>query len=190
MRILTLIILLIATTASAQTYQIDWYVIGSGGGQAQSANYQINGTVGQPIVGVSSSSNYIVESGFWVGAGLVSCYDYVPGDVNMRNGRWPPQIIGSDVTYLVNFFRGITEACLIDGFYASADINGDCRVIGSDVTRLVNYFREINDIDWCPDFEPCWHTIYECPAISPADWPGCDPPIVAATTKVITESRK
>jgi hypothetical protein len=59
---------------------------------------------------------------------------YMHGDVNCDN-----QIIGSDVTYLVNYFRGLVgPAC--DPFLR-ADTNGDCNVIGSDVTYLVNYFR-------------------------------------------------
>jgi len=31
---------------------------------------------------------------------------YLPGDVNMSGGAWPPAATGPDVTYLVNFFRG------------------------------------------------------------------------------------
>ena len=187
MKLTGIFIVLIIMSASvlAQDYSIDWYVIGSGGGESQSENYQINGTIGQPVVGFSSSVNYIVESGFWVGAGGPSCYNYFPGDVNMGNGSWPPAVIGSDVTYLVNFFRGITAACLLDGFYAAADINGDCSVIGSDVTRLVNYFRGMNEVSWCPDYEPCWHTIFEIPANSPADWPDCDPEPSITSSKVI-----
>ena len=41
---------LCASVAFAQTYQIDWYVIGSGGGHAESATYKVDGTIGQSIV--------------------------------------------------------------------------------------------------------------------------------------------
>ena len=75
--------------------------------------------IAQPIAGVSSSTNYTVDAGFWVGAGEVgpSGYAYLPGDVNMALGIWPPSVIGGDVTYLVGYFiGGGQESCLLDGF--------------------------------------------------------------------------
>jgi len=106
----------------------------------------------------------------------VDTYEYFPGDANMHNGTWPPQLIGSDVTYLVNFFRGLTEnpACKIASFYCAADINGDCSVIGSDVTRLVNFFRGMNQVSYCPDYEPAWHIPSDFPLLAPSGWPNCD----------------
>ena len=82
-------------------------------------------------------------------------YDYVPGDVN-GDGL----VLGSDVTYLVSYFRGIMEPqpeWLFgpDNFWAGADANGDCQVIGSDITYLVSYFRGIHsEIQWCPQYPP------------------------------------
>ena len=112
-------------------------------------------------------------------------YDYLPGDANMNNGAWPPAVIGSDVTYLVNFFRGLTAnpACLLDGFYASADVNASCTVIGSDVTRLVNFFRGSGVIEYCPAYEPLWHNTGELPAEPPAGWPNCNAPVM--TGKIV-----
>jgi hypothetical protein len=101
-------------------------------------------------------------------------YDYLPGDVNMINGQWPPQVIGSDVTYLVTYFRGAVTACYLDSFWCSADANGDCQVIGSDVTRLVSYFRGLAEISWCIDYEPAWFTLDDLPAEAPTGWPGCN----------------
>ena len=60
---------------------------------------------------------------------------FVPGDAN-GDGR----VIGSDVTYLVAYFRGINPPPT--PFFAG-DANGDCQIIGSDVTYLVAYFRGI-----------------------------------------------
>jgi hypothetical protein len=105
---------------------------------------------------------------------FIDSYDYLPGDANMPNGIWPPAVIGADVTYLVNYFRAISGPCLLDDFYCSADVNGDCLVIGSDVTRLVNYFRGLSDIVWCPDYEPCWPTPDDLPADMPSGWPNCE----------------
>jgi len=101
---------------------------------------------------------------------------YLPGDANMYVGAWPPAVIGSDVTYLVNFFRGLSAnpACLLEGFYCAADVNASCTVIGSDVTRLVNFFRGEGEIEYCPDHEPLWHNQSELPPTEPAGWPGCE----------------
>jgi len=103
-------------------------------------------------------------------------YEYLPGDANMYLGGWPPNVIGSDVTYLVNFFRGLetNPPCNIDGFYMSADVNASCTIIGSDVTRMVNFFRGTGVIQICPDWEPAWHDASELPPTAPPGWPNCD----------------
>ena len=105
---------------------------------------------------------------------------YLPGDANMANGAWPPAVIGSDVTYLVNYFRDtpVNPACLINGNYMAADMNGSCSVIGSDVTRLVSYFRGQATIQYCPDWDPAWITPADCPEMPPAGWPNCQEPII------------
>jgi len=36
-------------------------------------------------------------------------YNYLPGDINISNGTWPPSLINSDVTYLVNYFRQLNN---------------------------------------------------------------------------------
>lgn len=99
---------------------------------------------------------------------------YTPGDANMYNGIWPPGVIGSDVTYLVNYFRGAVEPCLLEDFYCAADVNGDCRVVGSDVTRLVSYFRQLGELSYCPDYPPAWPTIDDIPETMPEGWPECE----------------
>ena len=117
-------------------------------------------------------------------------FAYLPGDANMYNGAWPPAVIGSDVTYLVNFFRGLESnpACNIEGFYMSADVNASCTIIGSDVTRLVNFFRGSGVIEYCPDWEPLWHNTSELPDSMPEGWPNCDPPIVTGELVVPSPS--
>ena len=59
------------------------------------------------------------------------------GDANC-NGS----LIGSDVTYMVNFFRG-SGPCPCS--MCAGDANGDGRIIGSDVTYLVRYFTGVGD---------------------------------------------
>ena len=120
---------------------------------------------------------------------IQSGYQYLPGDANMFNGTWPPAVIGSDVTYLVNYFRGVTtnQACLLGGFYAAADVNGSCTVIGSDVTRLVNYFRGQGEIEPCPDYAPAWLTPADCPEDAPSGWPNCETPVLTGKKAVEPE---
>jgi len=100
--------------------------------------------------------------------------EYLPGDANMNIGDWPPSVIGSDVTYLVNYFRILAEPCLLSGFYCSADINGDCLIIGSDVTKLVSYFRGTAEISSCVYYESAWPTPDDLPAEEPDHWPNCE----------------
>jgi len=107
---------------------------------------------------------------------FISRHSYLPGDANMANGIWPPQVIGSDVTYMVNYFRGFpsSQTCLLDGFWCSADVNGDCNIIRSDVTKLVTYFRGLTELSFCPDYEPAWPTFNDLAPAAPAGWPNCE----------------
>jgi hypothetical protein len=89
-------------------------------------------------------------------------------------GQWSPQVIGGDVTYMVGYFRGINEACMLGGFYCAADANGDCLVIGSDVTKMVSYFRGLTELDFCPDYPPAWPTPGDLPENAPSGWPNCE----------------
>ncbi len=165
---------LIVTITFAQNYQMGQYVISSGGDQSESDDFKVKCTIGQPIIGTTSSSNLISKLGFWNNT-IVSSYAYFPGDANMFIGIWPPQVIGSDVTYIVSYFRGLpNEPCLLDGFWASADVNGDCNIIGSDVTRLVNCFRGIGSIEFCPDYPPAWYSEDDFPLEQPDGWPNCE----------------
>jgi len=114
----------------------------------------------------------------------VLSYGYLPGDANMSAGTWPPSVISSDVTYLVNYFRGLNTGCLMDGFYCSADANGTCTVTGSDATRIVNYLRGMIDLTYCPNYLPAWPITDDLPDDAPAGWPGC------ATSKTIISTDK
>lgn len=84
-----------------------------------------------------------------------SACDYKPGDINGDDN-----VIGSDVTYAINYFRGGTpppDSCQLSNetwLYTAADANGDCRFIGSDVTYMVNFFRGGNPPQWCSEVPP------------------------------------
>ena len=79
--------------------------------------------------------------------------DYLPGDIN-GDGH----VIGSDVTFGVNFFRGVgphpPDSCFNANsgswLYSAGDVNGDCGFISSDITYLVNFFRGVNtELHFC-----------------------------------------
>jgi len=87
-------------------------------------------------------------------------YSCLPSNANMALCIRPPSVIGGDVTYLVGYFIGSGQApCYVDGFWCSADINGDCLIIGGDVTALVSYFIGGGSISYCPDYEPAWPSL-------------------------------
>ncbi len=73
-------------------------------------------------------------------------YSFLSGDAN-GDGR----VIGSDVTYLVQYFRGANPA---PNPRLSGDANGDCVLTGPDVTYMVNFFRDTGDAPRYGDCQP------------------------------------
>ena len=69
---LTVILLLAGSVLamSSTNYRLDWFtpMTGGGGAPASSASYAVNLTVGQTVIGASSSANYGVGLGYWYGA--------------------------------------------------------------------------------------------------------------------------
>jgi hypothetical protein len=57
--------LVMTPVLAAGDSEISWYVIGGGGGPAESSVYTLNGTIGQSLVGISSDSDRELCSGFW-----------------------------------------------------------------------------------------------------------------------------
>lgn len=148
------ILLILTPVIAAQNYRVDRYVIASGGGEMSSTGYSVNGTIGQPLVGSSSSSSYIVESGFWVGAGGAAACEYVTGDVNGSDSY-----NGLDITYGVAFLKGgnepMCEFCALcpDWFYCG-DVNGSCNYNGLDITYGVAYLKGGPGLIPCGDCPP------------------------------------
>lgn len=56
-------------------YVLSASVFGNGGGMASNASYNSSFTLGQSITGISSNTNYIMNSGFWYSAGLITDID-------------------------------------------------------------------------------------------------------------------
>lgn len=61
-----------ALAMDSANYRLDWFtpLTGSGGGTARSANYAVNLTVGQTVVGGSDSVGYAACLGYWCGAAV------------------------------------------------------------------------------------------------------------------------
>ena len=60
------LVLFLATTASAQSYSINWYKIAGGGGTSSGGQYTLSGTIGQPDASVAmNGGNYSLTGGFW-----------------------------------------------------------------------------------------------------------------------------
>jgi hypothetical protein len=70
--ILLAVVLALLLTSAAQAmhsanYALDWLapLTSGGGGEASSAHYSINYSVGQSAIGAASSTHYISNLGFW-----------------------------------------------------------------------------------------------------------------------------
>ncbi|HQK88700.1 MAG TPA: hypothetical protein PLU25_13840, partial [Acidobacteriota bacterium] len=50
----------------ADTYAIDWWTVAGGGGASSGGPYLVEGTIGQPVVGISAGNEYSLASGFWL----------------------------------------------------------------------------------------------------------------------------
>jgi hypothetical protein len=57
---------MLAANACAQSYSIDWFTVGGGGGTSTNGQYSITGTIGQPDAGSAmTNGQYSVTGGFW-----------------------------------------------------------------------------------------------------------------------------
>jgi hypothetical protein len=50
---------------SAQTYSIDWFTVGGGGGVSTGGVYSVTGTMGQSDAGAMGGGTYSLTGGFW-----------------------------------------------------------------------------------------------------------------------------
>ncbi len=123
--------------------QINWWVIGAGGGTGSSANYALAGTVGQTAVQFGSSPSYGLHSGFWQVFGSGDCCVGRVGDANGLGGDEPT--IG-DVSVMIDakFITGTCEGIL--DCMTEADVNqtgllaADCDdVTIGDISILIDY---------------------------------------------------
>ena len=136
---------LIGTTSAmgSLNFDLSWNVIGGGGGSLASASYSMGSTVGQ-ITGLSTSTSYKLQSGFWVmddttcGSGIVP----LPGfsnpptdpdgdclfeDLNANNRK-----DFNDVVLMFNQMQWIAANEPVSAF----DFNGNGRIDFNDIVKL------------------------------------------------------
>jgi len=83
--ILAVMLLLLAFggAALAQTsagFNLEWRVIGGGGGESSSADYRVHGTIGQSVTSppASSGAGFVVSSGYWLRGTPAGTTVYLP----------------------------------------------------------------------------------------------------------------
>lgn len=153
--VILIIIPALCASASAQSFIVDRYVIASGGGHSESGVYIIDGAIDQPAIGESSSDNYVVEAGFWVGGSITGNCVYIAGDVN-SNGI-PLEL--SDVMAMIGNYRGTlapSYTCDCPGqalnFAAAADPGGNCLPFElNDVVVEIDAYRGTALASGCSD---------------------------------------
>ncbi len=52
---------------SSASFDLSWHVVGSGGGESNSADFKVQGTIGQSIASprYADSADFVVASGYW-----------------------------------------------------------------------------------------------------------------------------
>jgi hypothetical protein len=60
-----LIILTLAATTQAHSYDITWWTVDGGGGTSTGGGYTLSGTIGQPDAGTMTGGGYTLVGGFW-----------------------------------------------------------------------------------------------------------------------------
>ena len=119
--------------ASAQDinaqYQIKRSVIGGGAGYISSTNHSIQSTLGQPAIGIMTSSNHSIYTGFWYGS---NTYLSIPDMLD----EFIPQKFQLFQNY-PNPFNPVTH--IRYGFPKTSDVRIEIfNILGQRVSTLIN----------------------------------------------------
>jgi hypothetical protein len=128
-----------STVEPATGERINWQVISSGGTKGTSANFVLNGTVGQTAVGYGSSTNFGLSHGFWQEFGPTTCcnHDGKRGDVNFDFA-----LNVADVTYLSAYLKQKPPGSPAPPCFEEGDVNGSGSINVGDVTYLSAYLKQ------------------------------------------------
>lgn len=158
-------LLIFVPAVSAQNYNIDRYVIASGGGHSESATYMVDATIGQALVGNSSSDNYSMDAGFWAGGGGAQgspCGSYVVGDYNGSDFFNVADIVAA-FSFLKTgspapFFTCECPPGSGNVWAVAADVNNSCTFNVADVVSGFSFLKtgapELFPCDQCPPGSP------------------------------------
>ena len=129
-----------ATTAPVTGEIVKWQVVSNGGTNSSSTNFGLLGVMSQTSVGLRSSANFGLNSGFWQDFGGTCCA--LPGDADDSG-----DVDISDATFIVKYvFRGgATPPCCDQ---ADADGRGDVNI--GDATHIVKFVFQGGDDPACP----------------------------------------
>ena len=120
---LTLCLTTAGVVLAASSTHLPWSVLSGGGGQRSSTGYRLGDTTGQPAIGLSQSSNYNLEAGFWSGATVTAVT--LPGDANGDG-----QVNALDITKVERIIAGL------DASTPGADANQDSNINALDITKV------------------------------------------------------
>lgn len=123
------------TSVAPQTgEQINWQVISSGGTYGTSTNYILSGTIGQTAIGIGTSTNYQLNSGYWQNfASGGGCCVGIRGNVDNDPGD---NIDIADLVYFVTFSFGGGPAPVC---FEEADVDGSLGLDIADIVYMVTY---------------------------------------------------
>ena len=66
---LAVLVLIAGVTFAATegtTFTIDWWVFSGGGAPSSAGDFEMNGSLGQSVIGSSASTNYSIDHGYWL----------------------------------------------------------------------------------------------------------------------------
>lgn len=129
---IVLVVMLILSNGIAE--EINWQVISSGGAASSSANYVLNGTVGQTATGYGSSLLYGLSHGYWQTVSIPGCC-LLRGDVAEPKDV---MVLVNDIVWLVDYLfkGGLAPTCLEEGDCA---VPLDGAILVNDIVWLVDY---------------------------------------------------
>jgi hypothetical protein len=74
--LLASLVLVSAVLSAPVATTLERYIMAGGGGHIEAGIYALEGSIGQPLVGMDSAAPYELCSGFWCGLNVV--YIYLP----------------------------------------------------------------------------------------------------------------
>ncbi len=123
----SMLLALVCVAVQAQSYTIDWYKVGGGGGTSTSSLYSVTGTIGQPDASSAiTGGGFSVTGGFWSLINVVQQPGFpklliVPNGPNSVKILWPDPATN---TYTLQQNANLATTNWTTGSYAITPANG------------------------------------------------------------------